>query len=358
MKFFFLKPPKKKILIFDRQFDNYSFFKLFKKNDCEILDVRYESLNIYVIFAVFLKTGLSNIKKNYLIKYISLVSPKIVVTFIDNNFFFYELKKYYPDAKYIAIQNGRRDKFFFKNLEKVSKKKLFSDYIFVQKNIKKKKISKFIRAKIIVSGSLKNNFTITKNKNKKINSIVFISQIKLGRNIQYTHLGEIYILNLLKKFCKKKKLKLKIFLKGDYYNDYKFRSFIKKNLQVVKKTEILERQKNIIKQLNNYNFFVCMDSTLGYEMFSRKKKVVFFPSINLSKDKLIRFIQFGYPQYLKNTGFFWNNTFQEKKNFKILNNVFKMKKKKWNAFIKDHILNHMAYYPGNKKLKNIINSLL
>lgn len=63
MKFFFLKPPKKKILIFDRQFDNYSFFKLFKKNDCEILDVRYESLNIYVIFAVFLKTGLSNIKK-------------------------------------------------------------------------------------------------------------------------------------------------------------------------------------------------------------------------------------------------------------------------------------------------------
>lgn len=353
MKFFFCKPQKKKVLIFDRESVNNFFLKLFKKNDYEILDVRYESINIYVIFTVILKTGFSNIKKNYIIQYINLVSPKIVVTFIDNNLFFYELKKYHPNAKYISIQNGRRDKVFFENLKKNNKKKFFADYIFVFGYSIKKKISKFIKGNIIVLGSLKNNF-FKKKKYKKTNSIIYISQIKLGRKVELTNLGEVNILNLLKKFCEKNHLSLKIFLKDDYHNNIQFQNFMNKNLPIIKKIKILKRKENFYELLDNYDFFVVQDSTLGYEMLARKKKVIFLPSINLSNFKLIPFTEFGFPKYLKSNGPFWCNYFQEKRIIKIIENVLRMKKKNWDILIKEFIHDHLIFCPGNKVLKRVI----
>ena len=49
---------------------------------------------------------------NYLKSYIKLSNPEYLITFIDNDKRFYELKKYFNNIKFIAIQNGYR---FFKN---------------------------------------------------------------------------------------------------------------------------------------------------------------------------------------------------------------------------------------------------
>ena len=47
-KLVFRKPNKKSILIYDRLSEDYSKC-LFPKKNCEFMDVRYESINIYVL---------------------------------------------------------------------------------------------------------------------------------------------------------------------------------------------------------------------------------------------------------------------------------------------------------------------
>ena len=78
-KWIFNKPRKNNILIYDRQSVKRARF-LFSKKSCEILDVRYESINIYIVCITFLKSGIKNFVENYKKFFIELVSPKIVFT--------------------------------------------------------------------------------------------------------------------------------------------------------------------------------------------------------------------------------------------------------------------------------------
>ena len=59
-KWIFKKPNKKNILIYDRFSEDYSRY-LFSRKSCEILDVRYESINIYICCITFLKSGIKNV---------------------------------------------------------------------------------------------------------------------------------------------------------------------------------------------------------------------------------------------------------------------------------------------------------
>jgi surface carbohydrate biosynthesis protein len=47
---------------------------------------------------------------DYSIAYIKIFKPKFVFTFIDNNVDFYKIARYFPEIKFIAIQNGLRAK--------------------------------------------------------------------------------------------------------------------------------------------------------------------------------------------------------------------------------------------------------
>jgi surface carbohydrate biosynthesis protein len=53
-KYIFKKPKTKKIIIFDNKGANTPYYKLFENNDCEILNVQGETLNIYVALLVLL----------------------------------------------------------------------------------------------------------------------------------------------------------------------------------------------------------------------------------------------------------------------------------------------------------------
>ena len=61
-KWFFKKPSKKKILLFDKISNRFSEH-LFSKNSYETLDMRYESINIYILLITFLKSGIINFKE-------------------------------------------------------------------------------------------------------------------------------------------------------------------------------------------------------------------------------------------------------------------------------------------------------
>ena len=119
-------PPKTKILIFDFHGSEY-LSKCLPRNSSSVLFTRYEKLNLFIILKCFLKFKFKY--RDYLKIYIEYVKPKILLTYIDNNIFFYQIN--FNFLKKIAIQNSRRtgiplDMFF--NIKRNSSK-LKSDYL-------------------------------------------------------------------------------------------------------------------------------------------------------------------------------------------------------------------------------------
>ena len=106
---------KKEILILDSS--NYFIFNNYLNlNEVEVLNVRYESLNFFILLKNILKLKFS--MKEYIIEYIRAVSCKYIITFVDNNVICYELKDLFPNIKIIVIQNGMRTQFFLMILQK------------------------------------------------------------------------------------------------------------------------------------------------------------------------------------------------------------------------------------------------
>ena len=117
--------------------------------------------------------------RSYLQKYVDYINPKILITYIDNNPLFYELKL--KHGKKFFIQNGRRtalDIFFSKN--KLKKKKFyFVDYMLVHNDIIGKKYQKLIRGKSIKFGSLQSNSCKVIKSQKKYD-LMYVSTFRQG----------------------------------------------------------------------------------------------------------------------------------------------------------------------------------
>ena len=96
--------------------------KTFKNYKFHTLDTRYETINLRILIKAFLKLKFTY--RGYLKEYIDYVDPKILITLIDNNKFFYEL--ILNNGKKIFIQNSRRGQIsdIFNNLN-FRKKKIF-----------------------------------------------------------------------------------------------------------------------------------------------------------------------------------------------------------------------------------------
>ena len=63
-KWNFKKPPKRRILIYDGQSKVLAYF-IFSKTECNIMYVRYEEINFFVLFKTILKNGFINLRDNY-----------------------------------------------------------------------------------------------------------------------------------------------------------------------------------------------------------------------------------------------------------------------------------------------------
>ena len=178
MKFIFKKPKKSEILIYDRHSKNFAEI-LFKNKKYEVIDVRYENINLYILLLSLLKFNYFSIKDIYKKIYFETVSPKIIYTSIDNNPAFFKLKHIYNSAVYISDQNGMRNKEFYnqcKNYNSKSKNKLIADYLFSLGNDYKKRLKSIIQGNYFALGNTKNNsFKSKSSSNENIKNITFIS---------------------------------------------------------------------------------------------------------------------------------------------------------------------------------------
>lgn len=112
-KWKFSKPNKSNLLIFDDT-SIESLKYLIEDYDYSILQTRLsKDLTLYFNPSIIFKTLLNfrgNIWTSYLITLIKFINPKIVITFIDNSFKFFEIAKRMQSKKinFFAIQNGAR----------------------------------------------------------------------------------------------------------------------------------------------------------------------------------------------------------------------------------------------------------
>ena len=239
IKYKFIIPKRTKILIykdFDINFDKYS--------EKKVSFFRYpKELNLFILLRSIFLNGTKNLYLNYLKTYICFTDPKFIITKIDNDINFYRLKKFFKKKIFIAIQNGYRSDIgcirnFFKELKYLKEKNLQSDFLFSFNKRVGDEYKKFIKTKIIVLGSFRNNLVRIKKSNLKKKYILFISQFAPQKSATYLlqdnkqkvfwkdhNSAEKIIFKFLYKFCKENKFSLKLIPKTssqyEYYIDKK-----------------------------------------------------------------------------------------------------------------------------------------
>jgi len=352
------KPKKNKILIFDGT-NCLPVLRSLKIYDIEKLCIRGEELNFYIVLKTLQKKFYLILQpklfwKEYIFNYIHIVDPKIVITFIDNNPFFYTLKKKYSSKIFISIQNGYRFKKgdIFGNLSIRSKQNLACDYVFCFNKNVAKLYRKFIKCKTIVIGSLKNNLTKISSK-KKSDKILLISSYGLKSETIEKKLIPILLI-----FCKRKNFKLLILGRTgtqkemSFYeelNNSHFFDFYNNQGQ-----KDLHFSYNLI---DNCNTIISLNATLGYEALGRGKKTIFL-NFNNREINCKSYVTYNWPSKFSREGFNWLTVFNKKKILRKLEYISNLSNKKWSKKYKNQYNFIMPIDYHNKKLKNVIKKSL
>ena len=287
----------------------------------------------------------------YILNYIRFVNPSYIITYQDQNFFFFSLKKYFPQIKFIIVQASIIFPGYFWSLYHLNrmniKEKYKIDFFFVFGESFKKIFSKYFDSEFIVLGSFRNNLISAQR--GKTKDLVFISGFKSvlkkkrvllqnGRSItgeNYFYKSDRILLNFLITYCKKKEINLKILLRSqenDLLESYKEKNFFSEfmgkgvNIKFIKKKDRFSSYKSI----NNFNYFVTQDSTLGYEILCKRKRVVF---INI-REKVAKILSygkhsFGWPNSYPVNKFFWTNSSNYKDMTRCLDFIYSCKEKTW-----------------------------
>lgn len=360
----FFKPKCSKILIFDEA-GSQLLVKIFKFKNYQILNTRFETINFFILTKVLLRFKINLLE--YYIEYIKNVNPELIITLTDNNIKFYELKSFFTEKKFVSIQNGLRNRsprdifYLFKTLNQKQgfKKKYSCDLFFVFNQYIAKEYSKYVNAKYIVTGSLRNNLVkVSKTTFQK--SILFISQYRFRSSMlkKFGYEVERIILPVISDFCRDKKILLNILPSSKDYS--------KLNCEIKYYKDILKNNNfNVIKnkttdksyvEIDKYENIIFIDSTLGYEAISRKKKVAIF---SLRKvDNILDY--FGWPKKKNQLEIKFNNctSYNKKIIDKTLNNIFACSQKRWNKNFYPYLKKFMKYDYGNKILKVNIKKIL
>ena len=314
--FKFSNPKNTDILIFDDESSDLienllSSFKYYTlKTRPEKIDCLYITLKV-IFLSFFYYRG--NILSSYLISIISIINPKVVITYIDNSLKFSELalrfKKIDKRIKFIAVQNGSRyeileNEFLFKNnviKENINKKFYIPTFLTFGKY--EKQIYKKLKIKVIKFqpvGSLKlEKYNEYKRKNKikikKKKQLCLLSdhgawQSKINKIDDNIEKNFISLTNFCIKFSKKYNYKIKIcekrmkdknldnkkIFETDYFREKKaFKKYLNPKYYSYFKKSLLKRDKNIFKTYLNMEesevLISTMSTMLRENLFLRNK---------------------------------------------------------------------------------------
>lgn len=372
-KKFFTKPKCCEVLIFDRV-GSENFVNYFNPDDVHIMDVRGESINLYILLRSILYYVTN--RMDYIGTYIHCVNPKFVITFIDNGVRFYTIKQIRPNMITIFFQNGYRqevaDIFYYLAETSDKKNNYHVDYMFTFSKAIGKKYSQYIRGQIVPIGSFKNN-NFCANLDLKIekNTLVFISQFRektkqenvpfvlnsCGEGVSWDnyYTADKIVIKFLKEFCKLKGLSFKIcgMANSEFSEEYKFYKYL-----------LGEDGWGFLPKLNPYDgyvntysaeFVVFIDSTLGYEALAAGKKVASFSC----RDEILKShaCNFGWPADLQPNGPFWSNKCDENELWRVMNYITTVDDLAWEKVRSEHIADVMECDAGNMQFLLLMQKL-
>ena len=142
-------------------------------NNIPIISLRAVKINLLIlILSIFENQNLTKGQK-YIVSFIKFVRPKMIISHIDNNQFFYNLKKIFPEIIFIFIQNGTSLADYSK--KEIKKLNWKADYFFSYSKSFSEIYNSIFNIQTHTIGSFKNNLKTRKKKIKK-KDLVYISQ--------------------------------------------------------------------------------------------------------------------------------------------------------------------------------------
>ena len=360
------RPPRQSdILIYDSTGQEY-LIKYLSPWCPEILHVRREKINIFVLMLSFFQRGRLNIR--YIDAYIKRVNPRLIVTFIDNNKLFYKISRRHPEIKTIFVQNGYRgyyaDVFELLDKENLNERGLFHvDYMMTLGHVIGKEYGSHISGYQVPMGSLKSN-SLMKKQPMVSGVISFISQWYQGGfyigDLFYSH--EDYskevdrlVIKSITEFASDNNKQFFIIPRYDKSEDLRreeelyFRDIVGEEVNFLEpKVNLSSYQATDISEV-----VVTADSTLGYESLARGNKTAFF-SIR-SNILNIQGFSYGWPKKFPDDGLFWTNNPNKTSFIQILDYLFTVNDVKWKEdILESGFSSVMTNDPGNEIFKSII----
>ena len=340
----------------------------FAKNELRILDLREREVNIFVALLCLIDRDLS--AQNYAIRYIGIVKPKLVLTFIDNFPPFFQLKNRFPEIQTILIQNGIRSErgdLFGRLLDSLKLESNHVDQMFVFGRAVGTLYSKYISGEIVPIGSFKNNLVPISATESK--SIAYVSTYRPGISKdfvvpdsspsnpvtyqQITARRERVIIYVAE-YCKKHQKQFVIVGKDEDFSEEKL--YYQKLLENYPwKLEPRLTSMNSYEVLNKSEIVVFTSSTLGYEALARGKKTAAF----LIDAKLLdaRDLRFGWPAVVADEGKFWTHQLEEKRFAEILDYLTSVSQSDWEQTCSETMNDIITYDVNNSQFVEMVQSL-
>jgi surface carbohydrate biosynthesis protein len=311
--------------------------------------------------------------QGYAVEVIKSQRPRVVITFIDNDTNFFLLKQIAPSPSYIAVQNGLRHNYayaygdgFVDRLRNAGgKNQLSADVICTFGKSSSALFEDNIRASTLVVGSLKNNLVQVSAPDNLEYDIVFMSQHApfdltnreetIYLNQSSVSLHEFYeiestVANFLAQYCKEHSLRFAVSGKRGVEDVFEHQFFAEAIGELP--YTFLPRIDTYSSYANGFNsrLAVVVDSTMGYELLSRGRKVAFFSARIIGEPRAVskdRDTCFGYPNPYSDNGVFWTNNPDTDEYSRILNSLLGMTDAEWATQIQPYTDDLMAYRPGN-----------
>ena len=338
-------------------------------------------LNFWVLLRCLLTAKFK--MKSYMAAVIKAQQPRVVITFIDNDPTFYVLKSLVASPAYIAVQNGLRHNYayayrsgFVDYLANAGgKDRLVADLICTFGKGSSLFFEHHIHAKTLVTGNLKNNLMELDEPTRPDFDIVFMSQ---HAPFDITNREETIYLNnssvSIHKFYEIEGTVAKFL--AQYCADHSLRFAVsgKRGVEDVFEQEFFSKAIDklpfvFLPRINahssyvnafNAKLVVVIDSTIGYELLSRGRKVAFFSARRIGSSRgesESRDTCFGYPNTYSDNGFFWTNQPDPNEYERILNSVLEITDAEWAHQIQPYTEELMAYQPGNSAFIQMLQSV-
>ncbi len=362
-KFLFSMPIKNDVLIFDKVHSEKIKTILSYGKSPFILCQRGEEFYLPILIKTLFQFKLT--MKNYCEEVINIVDPKIIISCLDNDKLYFSIKKN-KRSKKVLLQNAWRNEMYdtlLKDLKTREIKNFSMDYIFTFNKEIGKKFNKVAKARIIPIGSFKSNIMCV-NK-KKFKNIVFISN--WGDKSQDKALvGNFLFKDFFKRqkqifenvifFARKKKTNVHVLCKTSNPREtYLEKNFFLNNKHQLKNIKFCSEERKKFEVIDKAEMIITLNSTLGYEAFSRKKKTIFF---NLyDNKKTYKTANFAWPYKLKRNGFFWTDDLTEKNCYRYFEKIYNLKTSKWEKIYKKIYENIMIRDYNNLILKKILKNI-